>query len=128
MQQTETMCCRARRCRSRELRGRRPQHRNDRMDFIVPAAAAFAGAALVYFLMRGSIDRDREALAATRDLLDKARVDMRDAVKAVAAEALHANNAAFLDLAKASFSGLHKDASHDLEARRKAIDGMIEPM
>jgi DNA recombination protein RmuC len=53
---------------------------------------------------------------------------VRDAVKAVAAEALHANNTAFLDLAKASFNGLQKDAAHDLEARRRAIDGLIEPM
>ena len=42
--------------------------------------------------------------------------------------ALHANNTAFLDLAKASFSGLQKDATHDLETRRNAIDGLIEPM
>lgn len=101
------------------------------MDLItlgIAAAAALAAAAIVYVIMRGSIDRDRQALAATRDLLDTARLDVRDAVKAVAAEALHANNAAFLDLAKASFDGLHKDAAHDLEVRRNAIDGMIEPM
>src|SRR5687767_8435703 len=80
----------------------------------IAAAAAVVAAAVVYVIMR--------------DLLEKARVDVRDAVKAVAAEALHANNTAFLDLAKASFSGLHKDAAHDLEVRRSAIDAMIEPM
>jgi DNA recombination protein RmuC len=80
----------------------------------IAAVAALVAAAVVYVIMR--------------ELLEKARVDVRDAVKAVAAEALHANNAAFLDLAKASFSGLHKDAAHDLEVRRNAIDGMIEPM
>jgi DNA recombination protein RmuC len=87
------------------------------MDFTtlgIAAAAALGAAAIVYAIMR--------------DLLERARVDVRDAVKAVAAEALHANNAAFLDLAKASFNGVQKDAAHDLEARRKAIDGMIEPM
>jgi DNA recombination protein RmuC len=80
----------------------------------IAAVAALVAAAVVYVIMR--------------DLLEKARVDVRDAVKAVAAEALHANNAAFLDLAKASFNGLHKDAAHDLEVRRHAIDGLIEPM
>jgi len=80
----------------------------------IAAVAAVVAAAVVYVIMR--------------DLLAKARADVRDAVKAVAAEALHANNAAFLDLAKASFTGLQKDAAHDLETRRKAIDGMIEPM
>jgi DNA recombination protein RmuC len=94
----------------------------------IAAAAALAAAAIVYAVMRGRVERDARALAATQDLLDKARQDMRDAVKAVAAEALHANNAAFLDLAKASFNGLQKDAAHDLESRRKAIDGMIQPM
>jgi DNA recombination protein RmuC len=100
------------------------------MDVITPGtlAAALLAAAVVYLLMRSRIERDRRALAAMHDLLDKARQDVRDAVKAVAAEALHANNAAFLDLAKASFSGLQKDAAHDLESRRKAIDGLIEPM
>ncbi len=87
------------------------------MDFTtlgIAAVAALVAAAAVYAIMR--------------DLLAKARLDVRDAVKAVAAEALHANNTAFLDLAKASFSGLQKDAEHDLDVRRKAIDGMIEPM
>jgi DNA recombination protein RmuC len=90
--------------------------------------AAAASALIVYLLMRGRVERERQALASMQDLLDKARQDVRDAVKAVAADALHANNAAFLDLARASFSGLQKDAAHDLESRRKAIDGLIEPM
>jgi DNA recombination protein RmuC len=80
----------------------------------IAVVAALAAAAIVYAIMR--------------DLLERARLDVRDSVKAVAAEALHANNAAFLDLAKASFSGLQKDAAHDIEARRKAIDGLLEPM
>jgi len=80
----------------------------------IAVAAAIVAGAVVYVVMR--------------ELLDKARLDVRDAVKAVAAEALHANNAAFLDLAKASFTGLQKDAAHDLDARRKAIDGLLEPM
>jgi DNA recombination protein RmuC len=99
------------------------------MDFTLGTlAAALAAAAIVYLLMRARIERDRRALATMQDLLDKARQDVRDAVKAVAAEALHANNAAFLDLARASFSGLQKDAAHELDTRRKAIDGLIEPM
>ncbi|MGH8187605.1 MAG: DNA recombination protein RmuC, partial [Steroidobacteraceae bacterium] len=67
-------------------------------------------AAIVYLVMRS------------------ARRDLRDTVKAMAAEALHANTAAFLDLARASFDGLHKDAAHDLATRQKAIDGLVQPM
>ena len=100
------------------------------MDFLSlgTLVAAAASAAVVYLLMRARIERDRRTLATMQDLVDKARHDVRDAVKAVAAEALHANNAAFLDLAKASFNGLQKDATHDIESRRKAIDGLVEPM
>lgn len=98
------------------------------MDIFLPLAAALAAAAAVYFVMAARIDRERAVLATTQDLLEKARHDIRDTVKAMAAEALHANNAAFLDLAKASFNGLHKDAAHDLAARQKAIDGLVQPM
>jgi DNA recombination protein RmuC len=76
----------------------------------IAAIAALAAAAIVYLVMRS------------------ARRDLRDTVKAMAAEALHANNAAFLDLARASFDGLHKDAAHDLATRQKAIDGLVQPM
>jgi DNA recombination protein RmuC len=76
----------------------------------IAAIAALAAAAIVYLVMRS------------------ARRDLRDTVKAMAAEALHANNAAFLDLARASFNGLQKDAAHDLATRQKAIDGLVQPM
>ena len=91
------------------------------MDFAVPAVAALVAAAVVYLVMRA-------ALTSTQDLLERSRKDLRDTVKAVAAEALNANNAAFLDLAKASFNGLQKEAALDLESRRRAIDGLVQPM
>jgi DNA recombination protein RmuC len=100
----------------------------DAITLGVASAAAFGGAAVAYLVLNARIEQQRQTLAATRDLLDKARQDVRDAVKAVAAEALHANNAAFLDLAKASLAGLHKDAAHDIETRRKAVDALVEPM
>jgi DNA recombination protein RmuC len=74
------------------------------------------------------IEREKKALLTTHELLEKARQDLRDAVKAVAADALHANSAAFLDLAKASLSGMQKEASLDMESRKKALDGLVEPM
>jgi DNA recombination protein RmuC len=70
----------------------------------------------------------RAALKSTQDLLDKTRHDMRDSVRAMAAEALTANNAAFLDLAKASFRGLQNEAALDMDARHKAITGLVQPM
>ncbi len=91
------------------------------MDVLIPAVAAIVSAGVVYLMMRA-------ALTSTQELLEKARLDMRDTVKAVAADALNANNAAFLDLARASFGGLQKDAAVDLAARQKAIDGLVQPM
>jgi len=91
------------------------------MSILIPFIAALVAAAVVYLVMRS-------ALNSTQDLLDKARVDLRDAVKAVASEALHANSAAFLDLAKASLGGLQKEAALDMDARQKAINGLVQPM
>lgn len=116
------------------------------MELLIPAAAAFAAAVVVYLVMRASraaavtalqrdlawmtseIDREKRALATTQDLLDRARHDLRDSVKAVAADALNANSAAFLELAKSSLNGLQKDAVLDLESRQKALDGIVQPM
>jgi len=80
------------------------------MEILIPAAAALVAAAIVYLVMR------------------TARDDLRDTVKAMAADALNANNAAFLDLARASFKGLQKEASLDLDSRQKAITSLVQPM
>jgi DNA recombination protein RmuC len=74
------------------------------------------------------IEREKKALATTQQLLDRARHDLRDGMKAAAAEALHANNAAFLELARTSFQGLQKEAALDMESRQKAIDGIVHPV
>jgi DNA recombination protein RmuC len=76
----------------------------------------------------GEIERQKESLATTQQLLERARVDLRDSVRAVAAEALHANNAAFLELARTSFQGLQKEAALDMDSRQKAIDGIVQPV
>ena len=74
------------------------------------------------------IEREKKALSTTQQLLERARHDLRDGVKAAAAEALHANNAAFLELARTSFQGLQKEAALDMESRQKAIDGIVHPV
>ena len=74
------------------------------------------------------IEREKKSLAAMQQLLEKAREDLRDGMKAAAAEALNANNAAFLELARTSFQGLQKEAALDIESRQKAIDGIVAPV
>ncbi|MGE3403617.1 MAG: DNA recombination protein RmuC [Vicinamibacterales bacterium] len=56
------------------------------------------------------------------------RAQMRDTFQAVAAEALNANRAAFLDLAKTSFEGLQQQAAVQLDSRQQAIDSLVKPM
>src|SRR5689334_8774613 len=59
---------------------------------------------------------------------DEARTQIRETVKAAAADALHENQSVFLDLARTSFEGLQKDAQAQLLARQAAIDTLVRPM
>lgn len=74
------------------------------------------------------IGRNRQALGSTQDLLDKADRRLRDTFQSLAAEALNSNRGAFLDLAKASFEGLQKEAVVEMEHRYKAIDTLVRPI
>jgi DNA recombination protein RmuC len=74
------------------------------------------------------IDRQKGALGSTQHLLERAELKLREAFQALAAEALNANRAAFLDLARTSFAGLQKEAAIDMESRREAINGVIQPI
>jgi DNA recombination protein RmuC len=74
------------------------------------------------------IAREKRSLETLQQLLDKGRQDLRDGMKAAAADALNANNAAFLELARTSFQGLQKEAALDMESRQKAIDGIVHPV
>jgi DNA recombination protein RmuC len=83
-------------------------------------AAAVAGV-ITLWLARGAAARERAAAQRTD-------AQLRDTFQALAAEALNANRAAFLDLARTSFAGLQKDAAVDLTARQTAIDGLVQPI
>ena len=66
--------------------------------------------------------------APPRTLLDKAERQLREAFQSLAAEALHANRGAFLDLAKATFDGLKNETTAQMDARHKAIDTLVQPL
>jgi DNA recombination protein RmuC len=87
----------------------------------VAGISALVAAVIAFFIARASARVDRDA-ARTSD------AQLRDTFKAIAADALHANRAAFLDLAKTAFAGLHKEATLDLAARQQAIDGLVRPI
>ena len=67
------------------------------------------------------IDRQKAALGATQELLDKAEHRLRDVFQSAAAEALKDSRSAFLDLAKTSFAAFHQPLrGHVEESRRQA--------
>ena len=76
----------------------------------------------------GEIEREKKALDTAQSLLERAKQDVRDSVAAFAADALRANNAAFLELAKTSFAGLQQHAVEDMDSRHKSIDGLVQPI
>lgn len=82
---------------------------------------------------------DRERLTATLDSerrrateriaeLDQADLKLREVFASLSAQALQANNQAFLDLAKASMGEFQQAARSDLDGRQLAIDQLVKPM
>ena len=71
--------------------------------------------------LAGELERQKEALGATQDLLTAAERRLRDAFQSVAAEALKDNRAAFLDLARTSFAAFHQPIADTL----KSVDTRI---
>jgi DNA recombination protein RmuC len=67
--------------------------------------------------LKGQIDREREAVGT-----------LRDAFQSLAADALHSNRSAFLDLARQSFEGFQAQAALQFDSRQKALDGLVQPI
>jgi DNA recombination protein RmuC len=67
-------------------------------------------------------------VAEQRVLQDKALADLREAFKALSADALKQTAPEFLRLAEQSFGKLQETAKGDLAQRQEAIKGMVEPL
>jgi DNA recombination protein RmuC len=67
-------------------------------------------------------------LAEQKKLLDDAKAQLTDTFGALSAEALKSNNQAFIALAKSTFETIQAQAKGDIEARQKAIDGIVGPL
>src|SRR6202162_302514 len=82
--------------------------------------------------LRAAAEKDAEAqrsnLAEQRRLLDDAQVKLREAFQSLAGEALKASSDQFIELAKAKFDSLQKEAEGDLEHRKQAIQSMVNPL
>ncbi|HEV3271927.1 MAG TPA: DNA recombination protein RmuC [Candidatus Methylacidiphilales bacterium] len=71
---------------------------------------------------------ERKAALEKLALLNEAQAKLSDAFKALSAEALQSNNAAFLNLANATLEKFQEGARSDLEKRRTAIDELVKPV
>jgi len=74
------------------------------------------------------LENERASLAEKLKLLDEARIQSADAFRALSAEALKSNNQAFLELARTSMEKFQESARGDLEARHKAVEGLVKPL
>lgn len=76
--------------------------------------------------------------AAAEALLAEARAELArdserqqrlgESFRSLSAQSLQANNQAFLDLAKQTFTTLQQGAGHDLDARRTAVEALVKPI
>ncbi|MBC2596248.1 DNA recombination protein RmuC [Ruficoccus amylovorans] len=74
--------------------------------------------------------RQEEARAAQEKLavLDQAEKQLREAFKALSADALRSNNESFLKLARESLEKFQQGAQGDLEKRQVAINQLVQPV
>jgi DNA recombination protein RmuC len=63
-----------------------------------------------------------------RALLEDAKGKLADAFKALAADTLKSSNEGFLTLARERFATLQQEAVWDLEARKTAIETLVQPL
>lgn len=68
------------------------------------------------------------SLQEQKALLEVARVKLSDAFKALAADALKNSNEDFLTLAQQRFAALQQEAAGDLDARKTAIETLVQPL
>ena len=77
---------------------------------------------------KADADAQRANLIEQRRLLDEAEVKLREAFRSLAGEALKDSSDQFMELAKARFDSLQKEAEGDLENRKRAIQSMVNPL
>ena len=116
------------------------------MDFstlvTLVAGLAFGGAigALIAWLaarpaaarLQSELDKERavhaERISAYQQAHQQAEGQLRDAFQALSADALKTNNEAFLHLAETRLTAARAEATADIDARKKAIEHLLEPM
>lgn len=75
-----------------------------------------------------ALEKSRENLQEQRQAFDEAKARLTEAFQALAASALSESSKQFLDLAAAKFETLQKEAAGDLEKRKLAVQGFLDPL
>lgn len=78
--------------------------------------------------LAAEIDGERKAACEKLALLLDAETKLREAFKALSAEALNANNQSFLELAKTKLETHQETADSAFEARKQAITVLVKPI
>lgn len=115
---------RAGRAVAEELRGQLQGSRDEagRLQAELRAAGAEKAAA------EARASAARQSLEEQKGLLEDAKGKLADAFKALAAEALKSSNQDFLALAETRFAALRQEAEGELEARKTAIETLVQPL
>src|SRR5712691_2003188 len=78
--------------------------------------------------LRTELEKDRAVHAERLKAYNDAETKLRDAFQALSADALNANNQAFLSLAETRLREARTEAVGDIDARKKAIEDLLSPM
>src|SRR5216683_2725444 len=78
--------------------------------------------------LRTELEKDRAVHAERLKAYNDAETRLRDAFQALSADALNANNQAFLSLAETRLREARTEAAGDIDARKKAIEDLLAPM
>jgi DNA recombination protein RmuC len=78
--------------------------------------------------LHAEIEKDRAIHAERLKAYHDAEAKLREAFRALSADALKTNNETFLALAETRLREARTEASGEIEARKKAIEGLLAPM
>jgi DNA recombination protein RmuC len=78
--------------------------------------------------LKATLEAERKATAEKLFLVEQTEAKLREAFAALSADALKGNNQSFLELARATLEKYQEKASGDLEQRKQAVEGLVEPI
>jgi DNA recombination protein RmuC len=78
--------------------------------------------------LSAALQEERKNTVEKLGLLNRATEELRETFQALAGEALKNNNVSFLELARAKLESYEEKTKGDLEARKVAVEALIEPI